>query len=279
LVLPTNRFLLSKHVTRFTGAIFAIFILNQSPLATADDGFVRYPPLPKKKNSKIEISPSKGVSSDDLNAELESKGYVFFPPRGKTPSVPPPSKRSETTSVEKSTEVKTNTTVEKPKTDNDTIEPSKSADKLVITPNVSSAPVDSTRGSVGTNSSTQVTPVRVSPTIEFRFDEKTKAQFSENHGAIQYRDNASETSAGIQITRDSLGNTYLTGRAGAILNEHFAVGTHFSTSERRHDINLSAAVLMNSNRIQIRSTLGVMRGTQGANFESGYSDVDLQQVS
>jgi len=36
---------------------------------------------------------------------------------------------------------------------------------------------------------------------------------------------------------------------------------------------------MNSNRIQIRSTLGVMRGTQGANFESGYSDVDLQQVS
>ena len=276
---PTVPCRFSKHVLRFTGTLIAIFVLNISTLATADDELVRYPPPPKKASSKIKIPSSKDVSSDDLNAELESQGYVFFPPREQTPSVPPPSKRFETTSVEKSTEVKTNITVEKPKTDKDTIEPAKSADRLVITPNVSSVPVDNTRGGVVTNSSTQVSPVRVSPTIEFRFDEKTKAQFSENHGAIQYRDNSSETSAGIQITRDSLGNTYLTGRAGAILNQKFAVGTHFSTSEQRHDINLSAAVLMNSNRVQIRSTVGVMRGTQGANFESGYSDVDLQQVS
>ena len=279
LVLPTIRCRCSKHVTRFIGTIFAIFILNLSPLATADDGFVRYPPLPKKENSKIEIVPFKGVSPDDLNAELESKGYVFFPPREKTQSVPPPSKGRETTPVEKSTETKPDVTVEKPKTDKDNIEPATSANRLVITPNLSSIPVDSNRGSVSTNSSTQVSPMRVSPTIEFKFDEKTKAQFSENHGAIQYRDTASEKSAGIQITRDSLGNTYLTGRAGAILNEHFALGTHFSTSDRRHDINLSAAVLLNSNRIQIRSAVGIMRGTQGANFESGYSDVDLQQIS
>ena len=279
LVLPTIRCRVSKHVTMFTGTIFAFFILNLNTLATADDGFVRYPPLPKKENSKVETPSSKGVSSDDLNAELESKGYVFFPPREKTQSKPQPTNRSEQKPAETRTETRSDVTVEKPKTDTDTIEPAKSADKLVITPNVSSVPVDSTRGSVGTNSSTEVSPARVSPTIEFRFDEKTKAQFSENHGAIQYRDNASDTSAGIQISRDSLGNTYLTARAGVILNEHFAVGTHFSTSERRHDINLSAAILMNSNRIQIRSSVGIMRGTQGTNFESGYADVDLQQVS
>ena len=169
--------------------------------------------------------------------------------------------------------------VKNPTVDRDNILSAESADRLVVTPNVSGVPVDSNRGSIGTTSPAQVSPVRVSPTIEFRFDETTKAQFSENHGAIQYRDNASETSAGIRITRDSLGNTYLTGRAGAILNERFAVGTHFSTSERRNDINLSAAVLLDSNRIHIRSAVGIMRGTQGVDFESGYSDVDLQQVS
>lgn len=279
MVLPANLRRLSNYVTAVTGTIFTFFILNMNTLAAADDGFVRYPPLPKKENSKLEIPSSKGISPDDLNLELESKGYVFFPPREKAQSAPQPNNRSENKSIEIRTETRSDVVVEKSKKDNDTIEPATSTDRLVITPNISGAPVDGTRGSIGTTTSTQVSPLRVSPTIEFRFDEKTKAQFSENHGAIQYRDTASETAAGIQITRDSLGNTYLTGLAGAILNDHFVVGTHFSTSERRHDINLSAAVLMNSNRIQIRSAVGIMRGTQGANFESGYSDVDLQQVS
>jgi hypothetical protein len=277
--LPTKCYRLPNFVIRVTGTIFAIFVLNLHTLATADDVFVRYPSPPRKESIKIEIPSTKSVSPDNLNAELESRGYVFFPPREKTQSAPQPSTKSEKKIVEPRTETRTDAAAEKPKTDKDTIEPAKSADRLVITPNVSGVPVDSTRGSVGTTSSTQVSPVKVSPTIEFKFDEKTKALFSENHGAIQYRDTASETSAGIQIARDSLGNTYLTGRAGAILTENVAVGTHFSASDRRNDINLSAAVLLNSNRIQIRSTVGIMRGTQGANFESGYSNVDLQQVS
>jgi hypothetical protein len=279
LVLPTSHCHLSNYVIRVTGTIFAIFILNFYTLATANDGFVRYPPLPKRESSKLETSSPKSGASNDLDRELESRGYVFFPPKEKTQSAPQPNKAHENRTVEISTEPRTEVAAEKPNTHKQTIEPSKSADKLIITPNVSSLPVDSNRGSVGATYSTQVSLVRVSPTIEFKFDEKTKAQFTENHGAIQYRDTASETSAGIQITRDSLGNTYLTGRTGVILSEHIAVGTHFSASDRRHDINLSAAILMNSNRIQIRSSLGIMRGTQGANFESGYSDVDLQQVS
>ena len=180
-------------------------------LAAADDGFVRYPSPPRKESIKIEIPSTKSVSPDNLNAELESRGYVFFPPREQTQSAPQPSTKPEKKIVETRTETRTDAAVEKPKTEKDNIEPAKSVDRLIITPNVSSVPVDSTRGSVGTTSSTQVSPVRVSPTIEFKFDEKTKALFSENHGAIQYRDTASETSAGIQITRDSLGNTYLTG--------------------------------------------------------------------
>lgn len=279
MVLPNVRCRFLKHVTGFTGTIIAFFILISHSVATADDGFVRYPPLPKKESGKIETPAAKRVSPNDLDAELESRGYVFFPPREKTQSGPQPNTRSEKKTVETTSETRTGAAVEKTKTDKGNIEPTSNADRLVITPNVSSVPVDSNRGNAGATSSTQAIPAKVSPTIEFKFDEKTKAQFSENHGAIQYRDTASETSAGIQITRDSLGNTYLTGRAGAILTEHFAVGTHFSTSERRHDITLSAAVLMNSNRIQIRSAVGIMRGTQGANFESGYSDVDLQQVS
>lgn len=279
MALQTNHCRLSNYVIKVTGTIFAIFVLNLHTLATADDGFVRYPPLPKKEIIKKEIPAAKGVSPDDLDAELTSRGYVFFPPREKTQSAPRPSIRYEKKIVETRAETRTDAAVEKPKTDKGNIEPANSASRLVITPNISSVPIDNNRGSVGTTPSTQVSPVRVSPTIEFRFDEKTKAQFSENHGAIQYRDTASETSAGIQITRDSLGNTYLTGRAGAILTENVAVGTHFSASDRRNDINLSAAFLMNSNRIQIRSTVGIMRGTQGANFESGYSDVDLQQLN
>jgi Putative Ig domain len=279
LVLPTSHCRLSNYVIRVTGTIFAIFILNFYTLATADDGFVRYPPLPKRESSQLETLSPKTGSPNDRDSELESRGYVFFPPKEKTQSAPQPNKTPETRAVEISTEQRTEVATEKPNTQKQTIEPSKSADRLIITPNVSNLPVDSNRGNIGATSSTQVSPVRASPTIEFKFDEKTKAQFTENHGAIQYRDTASETSAGIQVTRDSLGNTYLTGRTGAVLGKHIAVGTNFSTSERRHDINLSAAVLMNSNRIQIRSTVGIMRGTQGANFESGYSDVDLQQVS
>ena len=279
MVLPSRRYRLSNHVSKITGTIFAFFILNSHTLATAEDGFVRYPPLPKKESSKIEIASPKSISSNDRDAELESRGYVFFPPRETAQSASQSDKVSEKRTVEPRIETRAEISAKNPKTDKETIEPAKSADRLVITPNVNRVPIDNTRGNVVTTSSTQVTPVRVSPTIEFKFDEKTKAQFSENHSAIQYRDTASETSAGIQITRDSLGNTYLTGRAGAILNKHIATGTHFSASDRRQDLNLSAVVSMNSNRIQIRSTVGIMKGTQGANFESGYSDVDLQQVS
>jgi hypothetical protein len=279
LVLRTNYWWFSNHVVKVTGAMLAIFILNFHVLAAAEDGLVRYPLSPKKERIKLETPSPPNLQPRDFDTELESRGYVFFPPREKTQSAPQPKKASEKRTVENSTETRTEVVTEKPDTDKQTIEPAKNANRLVITPNVRSVSSDSTRGNVGITSSTQVSPVGVSPTIEFRFDEETKAQFSENHWAIQYRDKGSETSAGIQITRDSLGNTYMTGRAGAILNEQFAVGTHFSTSERRHDINLSAAVLMNSNRIQIRSSVGIMRGTQGGNFESGYSDVDLQQVS
>lgn len=279
MVFLTNYCCFSNHVTKGTGIFFAIFILNFHFLAAAEDAFVRYPPLPKRESSKLETPSPSSVQVNGFDAELESRGYVFFPPRGKTESSPQANETSDRNSAKPTTDARSGVFVEKPKVDIDNIKSAESADRFVVTPNVSSVPVDSTRGSIGTTSPAQVSPVRVSPTIEFRFDETTKAQFSENHGAIQYRDTASETSAGIQITRDSLGNTYLAGRAGAILNKHFAVGTHFSTSDRRHDINLSAAVLLNSNRIQIRSAVGIMRGTQGANFESGYSDVDLQQVS